>query len=92
MSRYTRADFNVAGLEPQECDGFPFNGGPFEPETEDSYWFPCQYHEGYIDGFDAQRSNQTCEHDDGPWPDESYKPCSYKEYDYTYCPKCGSKL
>ena len=55
MSRYTRADFNAAGLEPNEkCDGSPFNGGPFEPETEDSYWFPCQYHEGYIDGFDVR--------------------------------------
>lgn len=54
MSRYTRAEFNAAGLQPnEECDGTPFNEYPGAPETENSYWFPCQYHEGYIDGFES---------------------------------------
>ena len=52
-ARYTRAQFAEAGLEPGPCDGEPFNEHPLAPETPDSYWFACDYHQGYIDGYEA---------------------------------------
>ena len=67
MSRYTRQEFSEVGIEPQKCDGTPFNAAPTAPETPDSYWFAYDYHTGYIDGYsdgardgysDGARDNQ----------------------------------
>lgn len=52
-ARYTRQEFHDAGIEPQECDRGPYNASPTAPETDESYWFSCDYHEGYIDGYEA---------------------------------------
>ena len=50
MSRYTLKEFEEAGLKPnEECDGLPFPG---PSGTDELYWSPCQYHQGFIDGFD----------------------------------------
>ena len=44
-ARYTYAEFQAAGLKPQECDGNPYE------HKDGKYWFACDYHEGYIDGY-----------------------------------------
>ena len=44
--RYTYAEFVAAGVEPRPCDGTAYR---YEDGVE--YWFACNYHEGYIDGF-----------------------------------------
>ena len=44
-ARYTYAEFQAAGIKPQECDGDPY------PHEDGKYWFACDYHEGYIDGY-----------------------------------------
>ena len=51
-ARYTYAEFQAAGLKPKECDG-----GTFRGRSDDGveYWFACEYHEGYIDGFTDAR-------------------------------------
>ena len=48
-ARYTYAEFQAAGIKPQECDGFPRSQTP--DGTDIQYWYPCAYHEGYIDGY-----------------------------------------
>lgn len=63
-ARYTLAEFNHAGLSPDDqCDY-----GPYGDPGEDAYWFACDYHEGYIDGH-AEASAATGEltslHDHG---------------------------
>ena len=45
-ARYTYAEFQAAGIEPQECDGGPY------PHEDGKYWFACDYHEGWIDGIE----------------------------------------
>ena len=53
-ARYTYAEFQAAGLKPQECDGDPYT------HEDGKYWFVCDYHEGYIDGYaDALRPSST---------------------------------
>ena len=56
MSRYTRAEFEAAGIEPGECDWpiFPLAGRDPTP-----VWRPCPYHEGYIDGYEMGREAAT---------------------------------
>ena len=53
MSRCTRSEFQRAGLEPEKCDAGPYNESPTAPETDESYWFACAYHSGYIDGYEV---------------------------------------
>ena len=53
-ARYTYPEFQAAGITPDECDGDPY------PHEDGKYWFACNYHEGYIDGFtDALDTSST---------------------------------
>ena len=45
MAHYTREEFEAAGLEPSPCDYSALSG----------YWYPCSYHQGYIDGYERGR-------------------------------------
>ena len=45
MSRYTQDEFEVVGLVPGSCDYSALSG----------YWYPCAYHQGYIDGYEMGR-------------------------------------
>ncbi len=51
-ARYTRAEFAEAGLEPGPCDGAEVKRDAAGRRIL-SYWFACDYHEGYIDGYEA---------------------------------------
>ena len=56
-ARYTYAEFQAAGLKPSTtCDGCLYT-----PDGSDiQYWYPCAYHEGYIEGYaDALETGST---------------------------------
>lgn len=64
MTRYTRDEFEAVGLQPGTCDSGPY-GRATQPVTDQfmpgvivapEYWFPCPYHEGYIDGYESGRA------------------------------------
>ena len=52
-ARYTRQEFEQARLEPGECDHIIRVKGTPAP-----IWMACDYHEGYIDGYEAAQEGE----------------------------------